>query len=193
MGGLEKALQRLCTSAQHGSQIKRVSSVGNMLAVDGAGQKGCVLPTQLATWEAESRCSLTWSTGVPQEVALLWPGSWLRSIFLTSPSPSKPHSCARYQVNLILRCQVPLLMCALMGTVFSRDTLQIQMRWLERPFLEILLRQAGRMLPLLSVTNFCLQAWDCVAGCPYSRQALNVKNWDEKLHQAKTRVGGRCF
>lgn len=187
MGGLEKALQRLCTSAQHGSQIKRVSSVGNMLAVDGAGQKGCVLPTQVATWEVESRCSLTWSPGVPQEVALFWPGSWLRSIFLTSPSPSKPHSCRS------LRGQVPLLMCALTGTVFSRDTLQIQTRWLERPFLEILLRQAGRMLPLLSLTNFCLQAWDGVAGRPYSRLALNVKNWDEKLHEAKTRVRGRCF
>lgn len=176
MGGLEKALQRLCTSAQHGNQIKRVSSVANMLAVDGAGQNGYVLPTQVATWEVESRCSLTWCPGVPQELgmaALFWPASWLGSVFLTSPSLLKQHS------RRSLRWQVPLLMRVLMGTVFSRDMFQIQMHWLERPFLEILQRQAGRMLPLLSLTNFFLQAW--VTDCPYSRQALNVKNWDEKL------------
>lgn len=51
MGGLEKALQRLCTSARHGSQIKRVSSVGRMLAVDGVGQSGYVLPHE--KWRAD--------------------------------------------------------------------------------------------------------------------------------------------
>jgi len=49
VGGLEKAVQHLCTSAQHGSQIKRVSNEGNMLAMDGARQNGYVLPTQVAT------------------------------------------------------------------------------------------------------------------------------------------------
>lgn len=47
VGGLEMALQCLCTSAQHGSQNKRLSSVGNMLAVDGTGQNRHVLPMQV--------------------------------------------------------------------------------------------------------------------------------------------------
>lgn len=49
VGGLEKALQGLCNSAQRGSQIKSVSSVGNIFAVVSAGHNGYVLPTQVTT------------------------------------------------------------------------------------------------------------------------------------------------
>lgn len=57
------------------------------------------------------------------------------------------------------------------------------MHSLEMPFTEILQRQAGRMFPFLSLTRFCLQAWNQEAGYPYSRQTSNVMNQDKKLHR----------
>lgn len=68
---------------------------------------------------------VSWGTMRARYVVPLLP--W---VFLIHASLIKQHS------RRTLRQQVPLLMCALIGTTFSKDMLQIQMCQLERPFLE---------------------------------------------------------
>lgn len=117
------------------------------------------------TWEVGSRCSLMWwSPGVPQEqdtAAFSQPRSWLGSVFLICP-------LIKQYSHRFLKQQVPLLMCVLMGTMFSRDMFQIQMHLWETPFTRSITEASRKDAhPLLSLTGSVSRPG---TNCPYSRK-----------------------